>query len=422
MSLLNDKRNIFDTISSIKSMEYSKSPKSNSLYSTNNKKEPLLFLIDLLSVLVGVNGLINFSSKLIMSIYNDVDKTTRDNLLNKSINYYSDRTINETNLKNGFTVNVEEIDLFGKLKINPNSLEGEKIYDINSGNDYYFDYSLYNIINGIGGNSIGNTEFAYNSNNDTIFIKPLNINQNVHEYIEEFLGSNNGTKNTFVNSVLAKMFGVGGGYKNKTTNQIIEELSIEIKLNNYVNEGTTNLSSTNNNDIEHLSESLNKGVRKVNWGCGYFESNIELEDLDELSNIINNGNETEVTNSLLNLFDKSTNNNENRKQTSKNDFGRSMIINMNNELLKQYVLSPKYMVYKKIIQVLNDVDDDNIDNLIKDDSVLCVSNTVNNKINEELFKLVKKELTLLIKPFAKTIMKEKSNQLLGILKSLISII
>lgn len=425
MSLLNDKQNVFDTISAIKSFNSKYKNKKTSLESINNKKDSLGFLLDLLSVLVGVNGLIDFSSKMIIKIYDKLDEPLTNNILNKSINYYSDMLISDTNLKNGFTVNINEIDLFGKFKINPNSIEGEIIYDKNDGSNIYFDYSLYYIINDLARNNIiGNTE--YYLNNNMLFIKPVSTNQTVNEYIINFLNNNNNnnnpTKSTFSNNVINKMFGVGGNYKNKTTTQISNELIVEQKLNNYIEKGNIELTNTDYSNIEFLSDNIKNGVRTIDWGCGYFKSSITLDDLNNLNDSIKNGNEDDVTNEMINLFNISMNGSNMKKETSKNDFSRSLIKNINFEFLKLYVLSPKYIIYKKIIQCLNDDLNENVDNLIKDDSVLCIDSTVSNIVNEELFNIVKKELSLIIKPYIKFILKEKSLQLMNIMKSLTNII
>jgi hypothetical protein len=52
----------------------------------------------------------------------------------------------------------------------------------------------------------------------------------------------------------------------------------------------------------------------------------------------------------------------------------------------------------------------------------CLSKSARNTINEFLFNLVKKELLKLIIPVSKIILKEKINQYLGIIQSLIRII
>ena len=51
--------------------------------------------------------------------------------------------------------------------------------------------------------------------------------------------------------------------------------------------------------------------------------------------------------------------------------------------------------------------------------IVCLSNSARNTINEFLFNLVKKELMKLIIPVSKIILREKINQYLAIIQSLL---
>ena len=84
MSLIGRKKNIFTTISSIKSFnENDRKVRTNdSLSSLTNKKDPLSFLLDLISVLIGSGGFIKLIGGLFSNVFDEAQPLIRIQILN----------------------------------------------------------------------------------------------------------------------------------------------------------------------------------------------------------------------------------------------------------------------------------------------------------------------------------------------------
>lgn len=425
MALINRKKNIFNTIGSIKSLDSNKKRTDNTLSSLNNKNNPQAFLMDLLVVLVGSAGLFVFIGKIISNLFDKTKTPVNEAILNKSNTIHSDTPISNTNFKNGITVKVSDIDLFNKFKINPNSSQGEKIYDIDyNDSDKFFDYKLYQIINGLNtDNTIGNINVIYNNDNDSLFISAIDTNNTYYEFNENYLNNdNNITKKTFTNNVIDSIFGVNNKTGNKTKEQIIRELEYKKKLEKISNNLSFELSDSEIKDIEFNAENLKNGVKYNDWCCGYYESNISENTLKDLLNNIDDD-EYDLSTSLNNIFNESMGDNNSNKDASKDNFAKDVVRKSDSEIINSFLLTPKMMIYDKIKQKINkDTIDNNFDNFLveNDDTIKCISNKTRNIINESLFGLVKKELNNLIVPYAKSLLKEKSNQYISILKSLVN--
>ena len=144
MSLIGRKKNIFNTISSIKSFnENDRKVRTNdSLSSLNNKKDSLSFLLDLIFVLIGSGGFIKLIGGLFSNVFDEAQPQIQQQILNNLTTPLSNKLLSSTSFNNGLILPLSYIDIFNKLKTDPNSNIGNVIYGINS-----FDYNLYDAIN-----------------------------------------------------------------------------------------------------------------------------------------------------------------------------------------------------------------------------------------------------------------------------------
>ena len=166
-------------------------------------------------------------------------------------------------------------------------------------------------------------------------------------------------------------------------------------------------------------------------GCGVLNNVITVEYLTELVNKTSGStNPLEVGNAYADLITQgfSTSNPDKAKedfQTIKDGFFKKLIKTIVNVLVFSITATPQirllislFDTFKNngVVQIGDPVEDiKNRQNLIS-----CLSKKTKSTIIEYLFNAVKSEMLKLIVPVSKIIIREKVNQYLGIIKSLIS--
>lgn len=420
MSLIGRKKNIFTTISSIKSFnENDRKVRTNdSLSSLTNKKDSLSFLLDLISILIGSGGFIKLIGGLFSNVFDEAQPQIQQQILNNLTTPLSNKLLSSTSFNNGLEIPLSYIDIFNKLKTDPNSNIGNVIYDIDS-----FDYDLYDAINNPNTDiTIKQIIVNYDDLSDTLSIRAVNLNQTVFKFYEDYTDGIIINKNDFISNVVDSIFGIKTSSQNKTLNQISKELIVKLKIKKINNEEEISISPSELENIENNSKQLKNGVSEIDLGCGIYKSSITIDNLSSLINNINieNVDQNTISNEFSNLFDESFNI-ENNNDTAKDNFSRKIINGFELELTKSFFLNPKTLIINYINQLIVDGEiNDNVDNIIEDNkkTIDCISIKTKEIVNKFIFNLVKSELNNLIKPFVKMIVKEKMNQYIGILRSL----
>lgn len=420
MSLIGRKKNIFTTIGSIKSFnENDRKVRTNdSLSSLTNKKDPLSFLLDLTSVLIGSGGFIKLIGGLFGNVFDEARPLINIQILNNLTTPLSNKQLNTTPFNTGVVLPVSYFDVFNKLKTDPSTDIGNLIYDINS-----FDYDLYDAINNPNTDkTIGNIIVNYNDVTDEFLIRAVNLNQTVFDFNEEYMDGVVVNKNDFITNVIDSIFGIKTSSQNKSLNQITKELILKTKIEKINNEEEISISPSELENIETSSKQIKDGVNNIDLGCGIYKSSITINNLTDLINNVD-GEDVDVntiSNEFSNLFDKSFKINNN-PDTAKDNFSRKIINGFETELIKSFFLNPKTLILNYINQMIVDGEINNdTDNIIENNkkTISCISNKTKEVVNKFIFNLVKSELNNLIKPFVKMIIKEKINQYSGILRSL----
>lgn len=420
MSLIGRKKNIFTTISSIKSFnENDRKVRTNdSLSSLTNKKDPLSFLLDLTSVLIGSGGFIKLIGGLFGNVFDEAQPLIQTQISNNLTTPLSNKTLDTTPFNTGIVLPVSYIDVFNKLKTDPSTDIGNLIYGIDS-----FDYDLYDAINNPNTDkTIGNIIVNYNDVTDEFLIRAVNLNQIVFDFNEEYMDGVVVEKNDFITNVIDSIFGIKTSSQNKSLNQITKELILKSKIEKINNEEEISILPSELENIENNSKQLKNGVSEIDLGCGIYKSSITIDDLSSLINNIKSEDvdQNTISNEFSNLFDKSFNI-ENNPDAAKDNFSRKIINGFETELIKSFFLNPKTLILNYINQMIVDGEINNdTDNIIENNkkTISCISNKTKEVVNKFIFNLVKSELNNLIKPFVKMIIKEKINQYSGILRSL----
>lgn len=424
MSLIGRKKNIFTTISSIKSFnENDRKVRTNdSLSSLTNKKDSLSFLLDLISVIIGSGGFIKLIGGLFGNVFDEAQPQIQQQILNNLTTPLSNKSLSSTSFNNGLILPLSYIDIFNKLKTDPNSNIGNIIYDINSDINS-FDYNLYDAINNPNTDKIIDQIIVnYDDSSDTLSIRAVNLDQTVFDFYEEYTDGIIINKNDFITNVIDSVFGIKTSSQNKTLNQISKELIVKLKIEKINNEEEISISPSELENIENNSKQLKNGVSEIDLGCGIYKSSITIDDLSSLINNINSEDvdQNTISNEFSNLFDKSFEI-KNNKDTAKDNFSKKIISGFELELTKSFFLNPKTLILNYINQFIVDGEiNNNVDNIIEDNkkTIGCISIKTKEIVNKFIFNLVKSELNNLIKPFVKMIVKEKINQHIGILRSL----
>jgi len=420
MSLIGRKKNIFTTISSIKSFnENDRKVRTNdSLSSLTNKKDSLSFLLDLISVLIGSGGFIKLIGGLFSNVFDEAQPLIRIQILNNLTTPLSNKLLSSTSFSSGITLPLSYIDVFNKLKIDPSSNIGNLMYGVDS-----FDYKLYDAINNPNTDkTIGHIIVNYSDSSDTLSIRAVNLNQTVFDFYEDYTDEIIINKNDFITNVIDSIFGVKTSSQNKSLNQITKELILKSKIEKINNEEEISISPSELENIENNSKQLKNGVSEIDLGCGVYKSSITIDNLSSLINNINSEDvdQNTISNEFSNLFDKSFNI-ENNPDAAKDNFSRKIISGFELELIKSFYLNPETLILNYINQMIVDGEiNNNTENLIENNkqTIGCISGKTKEVINKFIFNLVKSELNSLIKPFVKMIIKEKINQYSGILRSL----
>ena len=177
-------------------------------------------------------------------------------------------------------------------------------------------------------------------------------------------------------------------------------------------------------------DNIVNGTVSNNLGCGYITSKLDFIDLNVIvNNIFDSDDSQYVGEQIVLSTDLSNSDNENydnNRDTIVSNFLRRIINILTNKLLSIFTISPEvktlFYIHEKNSSngefvTVSDVD------YMKSVKVLikCITKVIEKTISEFIFNKIKSELINLLKPITKKIIKEKNNQYIGIIKSLINV-
>lgn len=428
MGLIDDKKNVFTNISALTSLKNNKVKQSNSINSISNSKEVLPFLLDLLSTLAGSNAFYMILGNLFSKFLRNLEPNLKNTLILQLSQYNSDTLISDTAFNSGFSIPISQLDIYNKLKIDPNSDIGSAVYDTLTDN---FDYKAYSaIINPDTDVSYLNIILNFNEVTDELLVKPSNTSQSIEEFITEYIcGLKLINENEFITNILNSIYGIKTSNENKSVDKISGELIIDETLNKILsNNENIDLSDDELREIDDTSKNLKNGLAYIDLGCGYESNEITVDILLEtLSAITTTNDPNSIGNSFGKLIDSGNTSNDNTNNlTKKDNFIKRIIKAFQLEILKVTTLSPQMRTIYIILNGIKnngDISQSNVNDDIKTNKNLfnCLSKKIISLLNEFIFNFVKKELQDLVIPILKKIAIEKLKQYFGIIKSLVGI-
>lgn len=431
MGLIDQKRNVFTTIGAYTSLEQAgKLPDPTNLFpSINNKKDVVPYLLDVLKVVVGSNALQELTGQLFTKFVDSAEPTLKTAVKKQVVQYNSGQPLPGTFIS-GISVPVKDIDIFSKLKTNPNSASGSLLY---SNNANTFDNKAYSAILNAGTDiTFGNLIMNYNATTDSFTFKPtvVSAGDNIGKWLTDFVdGTEIIDKKTFISNVMNAFYGTITKNQGKTTEQVYQELLVNKLIEQLINDDDSfEISPEDYEALLQLAEQMVNGVVYYDMGCGIMPASLPLSGLTSLiTNISGSTDPFYVGNQVNATIDESTVNTpevaEANKQTVKDGFFQRIIKLITQILANLVTLSPQIRTLLAIStsfqnngvpQIGNPMDD-----LKKSRIYLnCVIKDAMKMINRFIFNLVITFLMALLNPVIRKIIREKINQYVGILKSL----
>ena len=198
MGLIDDKKDVFNQIGAFVSIkeDIGIADGNESLASINNTKEIAPFLLDMLTVLIGSEVLKSTVGEIMTGYIRNVEPSLKTALKQQFLTFNADQTL-PAGFASGYSLEMKDIDSYGKLKTDPSTQLGSLLYN-NNAND--FDNVLYDAIVNAGTDiDFGVVSLNYDDVLDNVTIKPsaaasgLNIGDFTNDYIDSRCTPHNGT-------------------------------------------------------------------------------------------------------------------------------------------------------------------------------------------------------------------------------------
>ena len=432
MALIDQKKNIFTTIGAYTSMNNGeKMPDTSNIFpSINNKKDVVPLLLDILKVVVGTDALQQLTGELFTNMIDSTEPELKAGVKKQSIQYNSGSVVSNKFKNNGYNVPVKNIDLYGKLKTDPESQTGSMLYDNTTPN---FDSTAYQAIRNNGTDTVfGNLIMNYNSSTDEFNFKPnlaVDPNPTVGSFLGEFVDNMTiVNKKEFTTSVMNSIYGTISNNQGKSVESVVDELSINKLIEQIINDNNSFIISPS--DYEALlrqAQEIADGVIYYDMGCGLLGASLPLDNLFNLINNISGSTDPfYVGNQVNNTINESIPNQQvadENKQTVKDGFFQKLIKLITLIYAQSVCTTPQIRTLLAISSAFQNNDETQIGNPLNDLKnfkiyLNCIIKDAMRLMNKFIYQLVVTFLIALLTPIIKMIIREKINQYVGVIKSL----
>ncbi len=427
MGVIENKKNVFTTIGAYTSLnQEKKAPDSNNtLSSLNNKDDVLPFLLDMLKVVVGGDGLKELTGKLFIEISDTIEPISKDFLKNQLNQYNFEDSLPDDFDVVGIDISATDIDIFGKYKNTPSSDIGDLLY---GDKQHTFDKQMSEAIR------LDGTEITYNNISITFDTTTENFNfkgatnTNVGDFFNEFIDESTFIdKKEFTSQVLNQIFGNVTKKTNRTIEEIYNDEYIKTVIENLISGDDITISEEKSSELYKRANEYQRGVLSYDFGCGFVETSLDFDDFNTLVNdIIASDDPFMISNLLEDAIDLAGVTNDavqENKETVKDNFFSRLIKLIKNILINMLFSSPIVrfimVMYEKI--TTGGYKKFNIKEFIQDkiDFIVCLIKEISKKINEFIYNTILVFLEKIIKPVIRKMVVEKINNYTNIMKSLV---
>lgn len=437
MGLIDDKKNIFTTIGAYVSLREERDlPDNSNLFpSINNSNDPISFLLDVLKVVIGSTALQELTGELFTNFIDTTEPTLKTEVSKQVINYNSGDELPTYFKTNGISVPASELDIYGKLKTDPDSESGSLLYDNNKPS---FDKQAYTAVQNEGTDvQYNNVLIRYNSTTDEFRFKPTpsSENNNIGNWLSDFINDTTiVNKKEFITNTLNQVYGTVSHNQGKSAEEIYKTLEIEELLNQAIDGNDSFTIPQNKYDsLRNKAKEMSEGIVTYDMGCGLVVAELTLSGLSNTIQSISGSSDpffvgNQIGNTVNNSFEQTDNteiNNENN-DSIKDGFFERILNFIKIELTKILITTPQIRMILAVSSAFQNNGTPQTgnpsDDLINFKTYInCVITNAISLLNEFIFNLIVGFLLDLIQPIIKQILREKINQYIGIIKSLINI-
>lgn len=343
MGFIDDKSNLFGEIAVIRSIEenFPKLNKSQvSFDSVKSKSGNLIpFMLDLLKELVGNEVKESFNK--ILEKTDSIEEVIKEEVIKQTLkSFTSDSNFSLNNINQPILkTNIKNIDLSGNLKINPNEDLGKFYYGkdtlsqsqtfTNITNTSYsvsaeappsdFTRFLYNVKESGSGNWKDLLLFDYENEVMTVSLSNAMNGSNFETFVRTFMDSIKLLDlSLIVSTILDILFGAisslsEAGYEwlnnnlklSKTVNKIIDKESLANEDEPIIYDNSFfDFSKSDLDDIDGKLNGILNGVNLSDLGCGFGETFIDLDDMNDSIDRLNDIRPSYVKNALTEFTNK----------------------------------------------------------------------------------------------------------------------
>lgn len=433
MSLADDKKGVITSIGAFSSMRQERELPNltNTLTSINNKRDAIPFQLDVLKSVVGTDALKQLTGELFTTFIDTAETQLKESLINQLLNENSGQNLPNFITNTGVNISVKDIDVFGKLKNNPTSDVGDLLYDNVNNN---FDKRAYEAIVNAGTDvTFNNLIINYDNVTDGFKFKttPASSSKKIGEWLGDFVNDTTIiNKKEFLTKVMDTVYGTISSNQEKTKEQIYEELQIRKLIEQLLNDDDSFIIPQSDFDeLLRRAQELIDGVLYYDLGCGVIGASLPLSGMTNLISQISGATDAfAVGNFVEGTIQESTVDSEDvvneNKQAIKDGFFQKIIDAISIILIEAITLTPQIRAILAISSSFNNNGIPQISRPLDDIKkfkvfIKCLLQEVKKMINEYIYELIIVFLVASLKPIIKKIIREKINQFIGILKSLI---
>lgn len=437
MGLIDDKKGIFTEVGAYISVQKNKKKTDNvnTFSSVNNKKEPIPFMLDLITVTSGSEAVKGVFGKIMTKYVREVTPALKDELKKLNSLHNSDTPISGNFTTIGFRTAAKNIDISGKFNNDPSNDVGKLLYGDNSNG---FDRKSFEAI------SNPNTDISYSADmtirydelTDEFIYKGTNPLMTKGDFINNYIDNLTLIDEKELNSkILDSIYGnISSKSKDNTLNTVIELEKYNKSLDKLLTEEENiDVLDSELEEILKISEQRFKGIAEIQIGCcDCVDASLSLTDTENLINSVTGSSDPTLVGDLYeNTIDQSVTNPDQQdlknknKTTIKDGFFKRLINTIVKSIMEAITSTPQIRALQLMISGFKNNGVATLDSAINElkknrNTADCLAKTTKTTINKFIFDLVKKELLKIVTVVSVVILREKINQFIRILRSLIS--
>lgn len=452
MSIINQKKELFSEIAAKKTLlEGLPNLQLNpSFPSINNLTDPLTFLTDLLSSLVGVESLKEVIIETLTRNLPDIEVTIKQ-ILKKALNSLVSCQINPSIPENllhggeGIDLEIKKVDFLNLMLTDPDSEVGSLLYGDTESGIYSTDFNtfLYNVIQTGGTHTWANCiDVTFKESGEVNNVLNIKITKTFSDAGNTLKDLNNVLVDSvdlleisdILNKLLDNVFGVISKEQGKSKDQIISEMKINKIIDDIMNQEDDEVidnsffefDNETLRDIELNAENRLKGVKVVNISTRY-ETKTSLNSLLRNTKDIKESDATleDVLGISLDRIAKEITDNipEIDKYSVKLDFISDLVKNLM-RVIANIIISPKIIAILSINhKILYGEMFDDVAGFISENKyfIKMIFNGIRDVVMDILLKIVLKEIQELALQTAFEIQAEQIINTSSIIKSLVGV-